>query len=66
MGICHGVTAQTETTQDKVVKTLLQDQEHLDIYYNEHVNDIMDVLETSDKLSLLYIMDSERTVDENG
>ena len=45
---------------------MLQGKEHLNIFYNEHVHDISTVLEESDILSLLYIMDSERITDKNG
>ena len=44
----------------------MADKEHLDIYLNQHVDDIMSVFENSERLSLLYIFHSDIATDSNG
>jgi hypothetical protein len=45
---------------------IFADKEDLGIYMNKYVDRLTEVWEKSDKLSLLYIFDSERTIDANG
>ena len=45
---------------------MLADKEHLDIHLNKHVANLMEVIEASDKLVLLYVMHSGITHDKNG
>lgn len=47
-------------------KASFANKEHLDIYLNKNVANVFDVIESSDKLVLLYIFHSENTVDEKG
>ena len=43
---------------------VLADKEHLGIHFNKHVHDLMTVIEASDQLSLVYIIDSSIGIDE--
>ena len=47
-------------------KRLFVGKEHLDIYLNEHVHDLMETIEASDRLSLVYIFHSEIDTDSQG
>lgn len=42
------------------------DKGHLDIHLNEHVHDLMSVIEASDRLSLVYIFHSGIETDQHG
>ena len=42
------------------------DKGHLDIHLNEHVGDLMSVIEASDRLSLVYIFHSGIEMDQHG
>lgn len=45
---------------------MFADKEHLDIYLNKHVEDLMTVIKESDRLVLVYIFHSEITHDDSG
>ena len=51
---------------DDLTGHLLSDRQDLDISYNKHVANLRSVLEGSDKLSLLYIVHSDKKMDANG
>lgn len=44
-------------------KHIFADREDIGIHLNEHVHRLMDVIDASDKLSLLYIFNSKITID---
>ena len=63
--------AQQETQIDDEIKEgkkehVFANKRHLDIYLNEHVHDLMDQIEKSDKLSLVYFFNSAIQFDSNG
>jgi hypothetical protein len=45
---------------------IFTDMEHLDIHLNEHVADLMTVINQSDKLVLVYVFHSGITYDDGG
>jgi len=60
--------SKTASSEESEVKEphIFADKENLGIYMNKYVDRLTEVWEKSDKLSLLYIFDSERTIDANG
>ncbi len=60
------VLADDKKSESEPVPHVLADKEHLDIHLNKHVANLMEVIEASDKLVLLYIMHSGITHDKNG
>ena len=56
--------AKKEEPKVEVVESLFANKEHLGIYLNKHVTNLMATMDASDKLSLLYIFDSTKSIDE--
>ena len=56
----------TDGQQGDDNSNILAGKEHLDIYLNKHVPELKQVMEASDRLSLLYVFHSEITTDSNG
>ena len=50
----------------KKMKSVFANKEHLGIYLNKNVANLYETMDASDQLSLLYIYDSLKTIDENG
>ena len=64
LAFCH---LTSNVVADEIAEPhIMENQEHLDIHFNKNVANLMDVIDSSDKLVLLYIFHSKITHDPNG
>ena len=65
---CLGQEETGEGASEKLrsASTTFLDKGHLDIHLNEHVEDLMSVIEASDRLSLVYVFHSDIETDSHG